>query len=74
MRNSIEKTFIKIIGNIFGTEMKACMDGVVHSPVLLRKLNRQNEDSPAYAPWILKLDFETETWSEETRKITHLSY
>ncbi len=73
MRNSIEKTFIKIIGNIFGTEMKACMDGVVHKSVLLRKLNQQNEESPAYGPWILDLDFDTETWPEEIRKITNLS-
>jgi uncharacterized protein (DUF2235 family) len=44
----------------------------VHESVLLRKLNRQNEDSPAYDPWILKLDFDTESWPEEIRKITHL--
>ncbi len=46
---------------------------VVHESVLLRKLNRQNEESPAYAPWIIKLDYDTETWPEEVRKIKNLS-
>jgi hypothetical protein len=46
---------------------------VVHESVLLRKLNQKNEDSPAYGPWIKELDFDTESWPEEVRKITHLS-
>ena len=46
---------------------------VVHTSVLLRKLNRQNEESPAYAPWLQKLDFDTEIWPEEIRMIKHLS-
>jgi uncharacterized protein (DUF2235 family) len=44
---------------------------VVHESVLLRKLNSQNEESPAYAPWILKLDYDSEDWPEAIRKITH---
>ncbi len=46
---------------------------VVHESVLLRKFNRQNEESPAYAPWLQKLDFDTEIWPEEIRIIKHLS-
>ena len=46
---------------------------VVHESVLLRKLNQQNEASPAYVSWILDLDFDTEIWPEEVRKITNLS-
>jgi len=45
----------------------------VHESVSLRKLNQQNEESPAYAPWIIKLDYDTETWPEEVRKIKNLS-
>jgi len=46
---------------------------VVHQSVLLRKLNKQNEETPAYNPWILKLDHDTEDWPEAIRKITHFS-
>ena len=46
---------------------------VVHVSVKLRKLNKQNEVSPAYAPWILNLDYDTEDWPQEVREITHIS-
>jgi uncharacterized protein (DUF2235 family) len=45
---------------------------VLHESVLMRKLNQQNEPTPAYAPWILKLDYETENWPEDIREITRL--
>ena len=45
---------------------------VVHESVLLRKFNQQNQESPTYTPWIIKLDFDTEIWPEEVRKITRL--
>jgi uncharacterized protein (DUF2235 family) len=46
---------------------------VVHESALLRKSNQQNEKSPAYAPWILSMDYEEEPWPEVDRKITRLS-
>lgn len=35
---------------------------IVHQSVLDRKKNCNNEDSPAYNPWILKLNYEVEPW------------
>jgi uncharacterized protein (DUF2235 family) len=40
---------------------------VVHESVLLRKLNRQNTESPPYNPWILNLDYEVEPWPDSQR-------
>ena len=45
---------------------------VVHESVLLRKLNKQNTDSPPYKPWILNIAYEVEPWSESQRKESHL--
>ena len=44
---------------------------VVHESVLMRKLNRQNTDSPTYHPWILDLDYEVEPWHESQRHLKH---
>ena len=38
----------------------------------MRKLNRQNTDSPPYKPWILNIEYEVEPWSESQRKESHL--
>lgn len=35
---------------------------VVHESVLKRRLNRDNEKDPPYAPWILSLEFDVEPW------------
>ena len=40
---------------------------VVHESVLMRKLNKQNTESPLYRPWILNLDYEVESWPESQR-------
>jgi len=45
---------------------------VLHESVLLRKLNRQNEKLPAYTPWILKSDFDTEIWPDSLRNLKRL--
>jgi hypothetical protein len=75
MHNSRKKLFAKIIYRKRIKSWNANLSGkpVVHESVLLRKLNQQNEESPAYASWILELDFDTETWPEEIRKIARLS-
>jgi len=44
---------------------------VVHESVLLRKLNKQNTDSPQYHPWILEMDYEVEQWPEDQRNANH---
>jgi uncharacterized protein (DUF2235 family) len=46
---------------------------VVHESVLLRKLNRQNTETPPYSPWILNLDYETEPWPESQRTGDHVA-
>jgi len=45
---------------------------VVHESVLIRKLNRQNIESPPYHPWILDVDYEVEPWNESQRNVNHL--
>jgi hypothetical protein len=45
---------------------------VVHESVLLRKLNKQNTDSPLYKTWILNVEYEVESWPESQRKESHL--
>jgi hypothetical protein len=40
---------------------------VVHESVLMRKLNKQNTESPPYSPWILNMDYEVEPWPESQR-------
>jgi uncharacterized protein (DUF2235 family) len=44
---------------------------VVHESVLLRKLNKQNTNSPQYHPWILDMDYEVEPWPEDQRNANH---
>ena len=45
---------------------------VVHESVSLRKLNKQNEESPAYAPWILALAHDMEPWPDSLRNLKRL--
>lgn len=40
----------------------------VHESVTLRKHNRRNFESPEYAPWILDLDYDIETWPAQLRR------
>ena len=45
---------------------------VIHESAILRKLNKQNETTPPYSPWIFKLDHEIEPWPENQKKMEHL--
>ena len=45
---------------------------VVHESVSLRKLNKQNEESPAYAPWILALAHDLEPWPDSLKNLKQL--
>jgi hypothetical protein len=40
---------------------------VIHQSVLLRKLNKENTETPQYKPWILNLEHEVEPWTEFQR-------
>ena len=42
---------------------------VVHQSAVLRKLNKQNINSPPYNPWIFNLEHEVEPWPESQRRI-----
>lgn len=44
---------------------------VVHESVLLRKLSKQNTNSPPYHPWILDMEYEVEQWPEDQRNSNH---
>jgi len=45
---------------------------VIHQSVLLRKLNKENLKSPAYNPWISKLEHVVEDWPDSQRNIEHI--
>lgn len=45
---------------------------VIHESVLLRKLNKENSESPAYKPWIFNYDYEKEPWPESQRNLEHI--
>ena len=45
---------------------------VLHESVSLRKLNRQNEESPAYDPWILSMVHDEEPWPESLKNLKRL--
>lgn len=45
---------------------------VIHQSSLLRKLNKDNKESPPYNPWIIKLEHEQEDWAESQRNLKHI--
>lgn len=44
----------------------------VHQSVLLRKLNKENKETPPYKPWVLNLEHEVEPWPESQRNLDHI--
>ena len=45
---------------------------LIHQSVLLRKLNKENSQTPPYKPWILNLEHEVELWPESQRNLEHI--
>lgn len=45
---------------------------VIHQSSLLRKLNKENKETPSYDPWIKNLDHEIEDWPESQRNLKHI--
>ncbi len=46
---------------------------VIHESALLRTRNRQNQESPKYAPWIKELAHDIEPWPDDLRKAGRLT-
>jgi hypothetical protein len=45
---------------------------VIHQSALLRKLNKENTDTPPYKPWIFDFEHEVEPWTEFQRTHNHV--
>jgi len=45
---------------------------VVHQSAILRKLSKENKETPPYNPWIYNLEHKVEDWPESQRNLKHI--